>query len=78
MMPLSINNPRAIIIPVIDVWWRGKSINLHPSKTKDTEKGRIAVTIIPGLIPRKKKLKLSTKKAAKEKLFISSLNLSAT
>ena len=73
-MPLSINKPKAIIIPVIEVWWRGRSISLQPKKTKDTENGRIAVTIIPGLIPKKKKLKLNTKKDAIEKLFINSLN----
>ena len=67
-MPLSIKSPKAIIIPVIDVWWRGKSINLQPSNTKDTENGKIAVTIIPGLIPKKKKLRLNKKKVANAKL----------
>ena len=72
-MPLSINNPKAIIIPVIDVWCRGKSISLQPSKTNETENGKIAVTIIPGLIPKKKKLRLNTKKDANEKPLILSL-----
>ena len=74
MIPLSINNPNAIIIPVIDVWWRGRSINLQPNKTNETENGKIAVTIIPGLIPKKKKLRLKTKKDANAKLLTSSPN----
>ena len=74
IMPLSINNPRAIIIPVIDVWCRGSPIALHPIITKHTEKGSIKVTIIAGLKPKKNRLILKTKNIAKEKLFISSLN----
>ncbi len=35
---------------MIDVWWSGRSINLQPNKTNETENGKIAVTIIPGLI----------------------------
>ena len=57
---------------------RGSPISLHPNKTKETENGKIAVTIIPGRIPNKIKLRLNTKKAAMEKLFISSLNFEET
>ena len=47
---------------------------LHPIITKHTEKGRIKVTIIAGLKPRKNKLILNTRNIAKEKLFINSSN----
>ena len=40
MIALSINNPKAMIIPVIEVWWSGRSISLQPKKTKDTENGK--------------------------------------
>ena len=53
-------------------------MSLHPKNTSETEKGKMAVTIMPGLIPKKKKLRLKTKKDAMEKLFINSLNLSET
>ena len=49
-----------------------------PNKTNETENGKIAVTIIPGLTPRKMKLRLKTKKDAYEKLLISSPNLPET
>ena len=78
MIPLSINKPRAIIIPDIEVIWRGRPINLHPNKTIQIENGRITVTMIPGLIPRKKKLKPSTKKVANAKLPTSVSNFLPT
>ena len=73
-MPLSINKPKAIIIPVIDVWCKGKPINLHPTNTRQTEKGRIKVTINADLGPKKNELNPKTKNIANEKLLISSLN----
>ena len=62
MIPLSINNPRAMIIPVIEVIWRGSPMNLQPTITKQIEKGRMRVTMTADLIPRKNKLRLKTKK----------------
>ena len=75
MIPLSINSPRAIIIPVIEVIWSGKPISLQPIITRQIENGSIKVTMIAGLNPKIKKLILRTKKVAKEKLFIYELLL---
>ena len=75
---MSINKPRAMIIPVIEVICKGSPISRHPNKTKETENGKIAVTINQGRIPNNRKLKLNTKKAAMEKLFINSLNFEET
>jgi hypothetical protein len=63
------------MIPVIEVICSGKPISLQPIITKQIESGSIKVTIIAGLNPKIKKLILRTKKVAREKLFISSLNL---
>ena len=54
--------------------WSGKPISLQPIITRQIENGSIIVTMIAGLKPKIKKLILSTKKVAKEKLVISSLN----
>ena len=68
MIPLSISKPRAIIIPLIEVWCNGRPIILQPNKTSETENGKIAVTTMAERSPKKNKLKDNTKNVAKAKL----------
>ena len=54
IIALSISNPSAIIIPVIEGWWRGKPNNLQPNNTKKIVKGITEPTITADLNPSKK------------------------
>ena len=65
------------MIPLMDVICRGNPIKLQPNKTRETEKGKMAVTTIADRNPRKNKLKDSTKNIAREKLVYNSENFAA-